>query len=93
MADKQQRTGPEPRGFGARSRGLPGEYAHEQGWGLDEKERTRNAAPPQDTDGGSDYNYGARDFGDEPQNMAAASANVPEETARRALGINQKEKK
>ncbi len=61
---------PEPRGFGEHTRGLAGEYAHEQGWGLDESERTRQAHAPQDTDGGTDYDYGARDFGDEPVNTA-----------------------
>src|SRR5690349_8676914 len=88
MGDKQQRTTPEPRGFGERSRGLPGEYAHEQGWGLDEEERRRQAASPQDTDGGNDYNYGARDFGDEPENMARSGKSGGEEAARRALGMD-----
>lgn len=58
----------EPRGFGEHTRGLASEYAHEQGWGLDEAERTRKPSTPQDTDGGKDYEYGARDFGDEPVN-------------------------
>ena len=58
----------EPRGFGEHTRGLSGEYAHEQGWGLNEAERTRPNRVPQDTDGGTDYEYGARDFGDEPVN-------------------------
>ena len=61
---------PEPRGFGEHSRGLAGEYAHEQGWGLNEEERTKQDAAPQDTDGGDDYEYGAQDFGDEPVNTA-----------------------
>ena len=68
-ADETQSQQPvEPRGFGEHTRGLSGEYAHEQGWGLDEGERTRQADAPQDTDGGTDYEYGARDFGDEPVN-------------------------
>ena len=70
MADesrKPQAPG-EPRGFGEHTRGLAGEYAHEQGWGLDEAERTRVSDVPQDTDGGTDYEYGARDFGDDPVN-------------------------
>lgn len=66
--DKQTHAPAEPRGFGEHTRGLAGEYAHEQGWGLDEAERTRLAEAPQDTDGGTDYEYGARDFGDEPVN-------------------------
>lgn len=60
----------EPRGFGERTRGLAGEYAHEQGWGLNEEERTHQSAAPQDVDGGNDYEYGARDFGDAPVNVS-----------------------
>ena len=68
-ADEPQVQKPvEPRGFGEHTRGLSGEYAHEQGWGLDEQERTKQTEAPQDTDGGTDYEYGARDFGDEPVN-------------------------
>jgi len=59
----------EPRGFGEHTRGLSGEYAHEQGWGLLEEERTRLPKTAQDSDGGKDYDYGALDFGDEPTNM------------------------
>ena len=54
----------EPRGFGEHSRGLAGEYAHEQGWGLNEEERTHQPEAKQDFEGGTDYEYGARDFGD-----------------------------
>ena len=68
--DPKQQTPAEPRGFGEHTRGLAGEYAHEQGWGLDEEERTRLPDQPQNTDGGTDYEYGARDFGDEPVNTA-----------------------
>ena len=60
----------EPRGFGEHTRELAGEYAHEQGWGLDVEERTKVPDQPQDADGGTDYEYGARDFGDEPVNTA-----------------------
>jgi hypothetical protein len=60
----------EPRGFGEHTRGLAGEYAHEQGWGLNEEERSKEDSAPQDTDGGTDYEYGARDFGDEPVNTS-----------------------
>jgi hypothetical protein len=90
MADEQQ-TRREPLGFGEHTRGLPGEYAHEQGWGLDEEQRTRQATPPRDTDGGNEYNYSAQDFGDEPVNMARVGQadERAEEAARRALGLNQ----
>lgn len=70
MADETTHKPVEPRGFGEHTRGLAGEYAHEQGWGLDEAERTLQPAAPQDVDGGGDYNYGARDFGDTPVNTA-----------------------
>ena len=60
---------PEPRGFGGHSRGLAGEYAHEQGWGLNEPERT---VAPEGANGGSDYDYGARAFGDEAVNTSTA---------------------
>jgi hypothetical protein len=56
----------EPRGFGNHTRGLAGEYAHEQGWGLNEQERVKQPEEKQDLDGGTDYEYGARDFGDSP---------------------------
>lgn len=76
-----------PRGFGENTRGLSGEYAHEQGWGLQVEERTKQSTAPQDTDGGTDYEYGARDFGDEPVNTAIGPAerdktqNTPSSTA------------
>lgn len=70
MSDEQNGNPPdrEPRGFGQHTRGLSGEYAHEQGWGLNEEERGKQSAEPQDTDGGGDFEYGARDFGDSPVN-------------------------
>ena len=74
MADQ---TNPEPRGLGEHARGLAAEYAHEQGWQLDEAERTQPPPPgPQDTSGGTNYEYGARDFGDEPVN---ADRFIPED--------------
>ncbi len=66
-ASEQQPT--EPRGLGEHTRGLTAEYAHEQGWQIDEAERTQLPPEgPQDTSGGTNYEYGARDFGDEPTN-------------------------
>ena len=58
----------EPRGFSEHSRGLSGSYAHEQGWGLNIEQRRRQSVQPQNIDGGTDYDYGAQDFGDEPVN-------------------------
>jgi hypothetical protein len=54
----------EPLGFTDHTRSLAGEYAHEQGWGLNEEERTKLPDEKQDFEGGIDYEYGARDFGD-----------------------------
>jgi hypothetical protein len=88
MADEQKDKAREPLGFGKHTRGLPGEYAHEQGWGLDVDERTRQAGPPRDTDGGTEYNYSAQDFGDDPVNMARVGTEGDEEAARRALGLD-----
>ncbi len=68
--DTTQQPPQEPRGFGERTRGLAGEYAHEQGWGLDVEERTKQPDAPQDIDGGTDYEYGAQDFGDVPVNTS-----------------------
>jgi hypothetical protein len=68
------RPGPEPRGFGEHSRGLAGEYAHEQGWGLNEEERKATPAERQPEDGGTDYEYGAQDFGDTPEDTSGAVA-------------------
>ena len=67
MAHKspQQKNTSEPRGFGTHSRGSSGEYAHQQGWGLNMEQRRRQSMQPQNIDGGTDYDYGARDFGDE----------------------------
>ena len=70
--EKKPEHADEPRGFGEHTRGLASEYAHEQGWGLAEAERTKQSATPQDPDGGTDYEYGARDFGDEPVNTTIA---------------------
>ncbi len=75
----------EPRGFGEHTRGLAGEYAHEQGWGIEEEARTRLPQGKQNTDGGTDYEYGAQDFGDEPVNTAPAASNDKVEQARQAL--------
>ena len=61
-----EQTTREPQGFTVHSSGLSSEYAREQGWGLNEEERTRTPAEKQSYDGGRDYDYGPRDFGDSP---------------------------
>ena len=66
MAEKEMESPnlPQPAGFTTHSSGLASEYAREQGWGMNEEERTKTPGQKQDYDGGSDYDYGARDFGD-----------------------------
>ncbi len=97
MEDNKPAHQDEPRGFGTHTRGLAGEYAHEQGWGLEEDQRTKLPDTPQDTDGGTDYEYGARDFGDEPihaarvleatgQALAAPDAAVPQKESGKQQG-------
>ncbi len=64
---------PEPSGFTDRTRSLAGEYAHEQGWGLNEEERTTQPNSKQDFEGGTDYEYGAQDFGDTAVDTSAVT--------------------
>ncbi len=70
--EKVPADNPEPRGFGEHSRGLAGEYAHEQGWGLNEEERRTGLTGVQAADGGADYDYGAQDFGDQAVDTSSA---------------------
>lgn len=56
----------EPAGFTPHSSGLASERAREQGWQTNEEERTKIPQGKQNEDGGTDYDHGARDFGDEP---------------------------
>lgn len=74
----------EPRGFGEHTRGLAGEYAHEQGWGLNEEERKVQPEPAAQADAGNDFDYGAQDFGDEA--VDTSSARPTPETVAKILG-------
>lgn len=77
MADIKK-SGPEPQGFGEHTRKASSENAHQQGWGLNEDERANLAAQKTGQSGGTDYEYGARDFGDEA--VDTRSAKVPSPT-------------
>lgn len=66
MPDKKPE---EPLGFTSHTRSLAGEYAHEQGWGLEEDHRT--LLPEEKQSGGTDYDYGAQDFGDTATDTSA----------------------
>ena len=67
--DQQRR---EPQGFAEHARKPSSERAHEQGWGLNQDERTRLPEGKQPWQGGIDYDYGAQDFGDTPEDTSAA---------------------
>jgi hypothetical protein len=61
-----------PKGFTPGAGGLASEYAREQGWAINEDERRRIPLDKQDEDGGTDYDYGAADFGDEAKDTSSA---------------------
>ena len=63
-----------PQGFTAHSSGLASEYARELGWGINEEERKKTPSEKQDYDGGRNYEYGARDFGDTATDASSAEA-------------------
>lgn len=97
--DDAQSLSNEPRGFSEHTRRSSSEHAHEQGWGLNEEQR-RQIPPAQQQSGGTDYEYGAQDFGDVPSDTSAAeqpdrarpksmqpeSRNVNEEAVRKPFG-------
>ena len=65
MAETRQQERREPSGFTLRTSKLASVHAREQGWDINEEERTRMAMQKQKYDGGLDFDYGARDLGDE----------------------------
>ena len=67
----------DPKGFTPRSSRAASEYAREQGWQLNEEERTKSPETKQPYDGGMDYDYGARDFGDSPEDTSSARPRKP----------------
>jgi hypothetical protein len=69
--NSSDQTTREPQGFTVHSGGLSSEYAREQGWGLNEEERTKTPQKKQNYDGGRNYEYGPRDFGDVPLDTSA----------------------
>jgi hypothetical protein len=77
--DNQHSAAAEPRGFGEHTRRSSSEHAHEQGWGLNEDER-RSIPPAQLRRGGTDYAYGAQDFGDTPADTRTTAASAANST-------------
>lgn len=71
---QEQQERHDPQGFTPRTSGLTSEYAREQGWDLNEEERTKTPLEKQQYDGGTDYDYGARDFGDTAVDTSSAKA-------------------
>jgi hypothetical protein len=65
----------QPSGFTRHSGGLASEHARDQGWRMNEEERTRDAEQKQDSDGGTDSDsgtdYGAKNFGDSALDTSA----------------------
>jgi hypothetical protein len=90
MAEKENQSPNlrQPAGFTTHSSGLASEYAREQGWEMNEEERTKTPSQKQDYDGGSDYSYGARDFGDAA--FDARSAQIAPERSRAVPGRPKK---
>lgn len=74
MAEEKHETGTrrDPAGHTPRSGGLASEYAREQGWDTNEEQRTRRPPEKQPYDGGTDYDYGAQDLGDVPEDTSSA---------------------
>lgn len=62
----------EPSGFTLRSSGRASERARQQGWQTNEEERTHEPRGKRAIDGGTDYDYGAQDFGDLPEDTSSA---------------------
>ena len=62
----------DPAGFTPQSGKAASEYAHEQGWQTNQDERASTPREKQEYDGGREYDYGARDFGDLPVDTSSA---------------------
>lgn len=73
MPDKTKNSH-DPLGFTPRSSRRASELAREQGWQMNEGERSRTPRTKQPYDGGTDYDYGARDFGDEAEDTSSAQS-------------------
>jgi len=61
-----------PQGFTVHSSKRSSEYARELGWGINEEERTKTPQEKQNYDGGRNYDYGSRDFGDTAVDTSSA---------------------
>lgn len=66
----KQQQNEEPRGLDDRNLGPTAEAAHEQGWQINQEQRTSQPSGKPAHYGGTDYNYGAQDLGDTPEDMS-----------------------
>ena len=81
----------EPSGLTPRTSGLASEYAREQGWDLNEEQRVKTSTEKQNYDGGTDYEYGARDFGDTAVDTSSAKpgvVDVHQQGTKKPTGVN-----
>ncbi len=62
--EKRNRNAKEPKGLGEHARGPASEAAHEQGWDINEEERSEQPKGRPAHYGGKGFDYGANDFGD-----------------------------
>jgi hypothetical protein len=69
--DKKVKDQQEPEGFTPGTQSEAGKAAREEGWGLNEEERTKQPQEQRPEFGGTDYDYGAQDFGDTPSRAGA----------------------
>ncbi len=76
----------EPEGLGENARGPASEAAHEQGWDINEGERTKSPEGRPAHYGGKGYDYGAQDFGDTPakRDNPAGTSDEPPQRERKA---------
>lgn len=87
MLDKKTDDTPvrQPSGFTSHSGGLASEHAREQGWGIKEEVRARDAQEKQDSGGVTDHSYEAKHFSDSAEDTSAAQPTA--NTARRIISI------
>lgn len=81
----QTEDNPEPKGFTTHTSGPASEYAREQGWETNEEQRAQTPKEKQPYDGGRDYDYGARDFGDTAVDTSSAQPRQDVSTAAEKL--------
>lgn len=86
MADENRR---EPKGFTPGTGGPASEHAREQGWDTNEEQRVQTPMEKQQYDGGRDYEYGARDFGDTAVDTSSAKLQGDPERALEKLRNGQ----